>query len=899
MADEDADDEDLADMGDFGQAEADGEEIFEWPDDAEAELDEDDLASFEELDKAEANVAEKKSGAEAEDEDELEDELLDFDSAEAKAVAATVDTDEAFEQFNEEAAQQTDVHEEKLLTRLRRDLQKLWPGQHRFELEPFGSYVTSLGLKDTGAAAVKSDLDVVLLFHDSPPDSYGNNVRSTVVKPTIDRLGSWLRQQPGFTVTNVIQGARVPIVMFDTKELSIDISVQQPYGPMNSWHLRDLCDSGWPGRLRALTRLVKRWAKSKSIHTAKDGGLSSYGWAMLAASYLQYVGIVPALLPKKGGDSNPYIGSDECLAEVLRVGKEGQKQSRFWKAPEPREVDMTSELANATPEDLFFGWIEWAAHQVLGHVDENNKKTTSGRLPLQQRHIVSVRPRSQDELASDVTWCEKHKEHWSPHIQELHMLIEEPMTGENVSRGVRADGFHAINSEIQRALEFLGENNSFKALLELPAQRNSRSGIWENRGTKRSAPETGVPPGKRRAVSSSFIIGTVAEWKGKFGWIRPSTPVEGAREDGLLYVALEDIQNKQPLKPDTQVAFSVYADHRGIGAEKVQALGAGQTEEATQQAAGVKGSAKGASNKVTTAGGKASKGAGKAGNGKKGKGKMQQMMQMVQQMMSWGGMMDDSWDGMDGMDGTDGMDDDQWGEQEDEEEEQKTTAKAAAPAKKWEERKPAAPAKKWEERNPKKRGWTEEEKRTGPLSGTDATKLLRNSIAGPTEEENPYSKSEESKPEESSPQPVEDNGDGDSAPQKENGDGDSASGTKSSSEGPRRGKRQSREKGGGGKGEKGGGSKGEKGGPNLARERITEDVLGGTVLEWKGSFGWIEPFEEIDHPSAAKKGGKIYVHRNDLSAGATQLEPGEMVQFHAFADASGVGAEEVFSIGMR
>lgn len=62
-------------------------------------------------------------------------------------------------------------------------------------------------------------------------------------------------------------------------------------------------------------RLVKLWAKSKAIHTAKDGALSSYGYVMLATSFLQECGGVPALRVNRA--SGPYIDADAALRHVL------------------------------------------------------------------------------------------------------------------------------------------------------------------------------------------------------------------------------------------------------------------------------------------------------------------------------------------------------------------------------------------------------------------------------------------------------------------------------------------------------------------------------------------------------------------------------------------------------
>jgi len=80
-------------------------------------------------------------------------------------------------------------------------------------------------------------------------------------------------------------------------------------------------------------------------------------------------------------------------------------------------------------------------------------------------------------------------------------------------------------------------------------------------------------------------------------------------------------------------------------------------------------------------------------------------------------------------------------------------------------------------------------------------------------------------------------------------------------------------------------------GPDLPRERITEEMVTGEVTYWRRVFGWIKPVDTIDHPEAEKHGGKIYVHKKDL-VDAEEVKKGDTVQFHVFADASGLGAEE-------
>lgn len=76
----------------------------------------------------------------------------------------------------------------------------------------------------------------------------------------------------------------------------------------------------------------------------------------------------------------------------------------------------------------------------------------------------------------------------------------------------------------------------------------------------------------------------------------------------------------------------------------------------------------------------------------------------------------------------------------------------------------------------------------------------------------------------------------------------------------------------------------------LARTKVGTETYHGTVLEFKGSFGWIEPFPAIEHPLAQKHGGKIYVSISDVKCGS--ITAGQLVRFRLYHDASGLGAED-------
>eukprot|EP00437_Effrenium_voratum_P013803 CAMPEP_0181450260 /NCGR_PEP_ID=MMETSP1110-20121109/28086_1 /TAXON_ID=174948 /ORGANISM="Symbiodinium sp., Strain CCMP421" /LENGTH=157 /DNA_ID=CAMNT_0023574479 /DNA_START=97 /DNA_END=566 /DNA_ORIENTATION=- len=80
-------------------------------------------------------------------------------------------------------------------------------------------------------------------------------------------------------------------------------------------------------------------------------------------------------------------------------------------------------------------------------------------------------------------------------------------------------------------------------------------------------------------------------------------------------------------------------------------------------------------------------------------------------------------------------------------------------------------------------------------------------------------------------------------------------------------------------------------GPNLARKRVTDTKIGGIVDSWTNSYGWIRPFQHVNHPKAGKHGGKIYIHGKDVK-GMGFLPMGMPVEFYVFEDDAGLGAEE-------
>jgi len=77
----------------------------------------------------------------------------------------------------------------------------------------------------------------------------------------------------------------------------------------------------------------------------------------------------------------------------------------------------------------------------------------------------------------------------------------------------------------------------------------------------------------RTRISSDKFTGTVKAWKGKYGWIAPSEPIEhekASKNKGDLYVSIDSIEgDTKELTVDSIVEFHIFEDASGLGAEEV------------------------------------------------------------------------------------------------------------------------------------------------------------------------------------------------------------------------------------------------------------------------------------------------------------------------------------------
>jgi hypothetical protein len=77
---------------------------------------------------------------------------------------------------------------------------------------------------------------------------------------------------------------------------------------------------------------------------------------------------------------------------------------------------------------------------------------------------------------------------------------------------------------------------------------------------------------KRETLHEEFLLGTISDWKGSFGWVTPDDTIEhpmADRHQGDLYLAQTDVEEEID-GVGAKVQYILYADRRGLGAEQVR-----------------------------------------------------------------------------------------------------------------------------------------------------------------------------------------------------------------------------------------------------------------------------------------------------------------------------------------
>jgi len=83
----------------------------------------------------------------------------------------------------------------------------------------------------------------------------------------------------------------------------------------------------------------------------------------------------------------------------------------------------------------------------------------------------------------------------------------------------------------------------------------------------------------RTRLSAEKFTGTVAAWKGKYGWIKPGEEIEhekASSHNGSLFCSKDDLIGVEALEEGATVEFHIWEDDSGLGAEEIVQTGRGK-----------------------------------------------------------------------------------------------------------------------------------------------------------------------------------------------------------------------------------------------------------------------------------------------------------------------------------
>lgn len=110
------------------------------------------------------------------------------------------------------------------------------------------------------------------------------------------------------------------------------------------------------------------------------------------------------------------------------------------------------------------------------------------------------------------------------------------------------------------------DGNGLGALNVVPADsKTARTKITKSKPKAKAQAKS--TPGRKR-VSEELIDGLVKSWRGTFGFITPSSPIDHPLFTGSLFLHSQDAEDPSRFKEGTPVTFYLYSDAQGLGAEQ-------------------------------------------------------------------------------------------------------------------------------------------------------------------------------------------------------------------------------------------------------------------------------------------------------------------------------------------
>lgn len=134
------------------------------------------------------------------------------------------------------------------------------------------------------------------------------------------------------------------------------------------------------------------------------------------------------------------------------------------------------------------------------------------------------------------------------------------------SKGLPKGGFDSMSGMMEQMMSFYWKSKGEKG--------GGKDSFWQDKGKGKKSRGPSGPNLERKRITEEPVTGEVAEWKGRFGWIKPTIPIEHesarAFHKGNIYVSINDLTGGiTALTVGSLCEFHVFYDASGLGAEEV------------------------------------------------------------------------------------------------------------------------------------------------------------------------------------------------------------------------------------------------------------------------------------------------------------------------------------------
>lgn len=119
------------------------------------------------------------------------------------------------------------------------------------------------------------------------------------------------------------------------------------------------------------------------------------------------------------------------------------------------------------------------------------------------------------------------------------------------------------------------DGNGLGALNCVPSDSETAKKRLSSRAKAQAKPKAKPATPGRKRVSEEPLSGTVKSWRGGFGFVTPSAPVDHPLFTGSLFLHSNDLVGGDRAEVGRAVSFYLYSDPQGLGAEECTLLDEG------------------------------------------------------------------------------------------------------------------------------------------------------------------------------------------------------------------------------------------------------------------------------------------------------------------------------------